>query len=71
MAKKRPVGRPTKPKREKYKTPQRQFGRIGSEDWQTIQDATAHSGIPFTRWALPVVLREARRLLNRPKKPQS
>jgi hypothetical protein len=51
MAKKRPVGRPTKPKREKYKTPQRQLGRVDEERWQSYKDAAQAEGKTFTQWA--------------------
>lgn len=61
MPKKRPVGRPAKPKREKYRTPQRQFGRVADETWQELKDAATNAGKPFTQWALEILLRAARR----------
>jgi hypothetical protein len=66
MAKKRPVGRPTKPKREKYRTPQRQLGRVDDERWQTYKAAAEREGKTFTQWACHYLDRAAR-----PKKPQS
>jgi hypothetical protein len=62
--KKRPVGRPSKPKREKYKTPQRQLGRVPDEPWNKLREVTEVTGVPFVRWALPVLLEEADRLLR-------
>jgi len=59
--KKRPVGRPAKKPSEKYKTTQRQFGRVTDDQWQELKDAAARSGKPFTQWALEILLRAAKR----------
>jgi hypothetical protein len=64
MAKKRSVGRPTKPKREKYKTPQRQLGRVDDDTWEVLRSVTEQTGVPFIQWALPVLVKEAKRLLK-------
>ncbi len=66
--KKRPVGRPTKPKREKYKTPQRQLGRVDDDSWNVLRSVTEETGVPFIQWALPVLLKEARKLLTAARK---
>lgn len=62
----RPIlGRPSKPECEKYKTPQRQLGRVSNEDWETLKAAAAKRGETFTAWALAVLLRAAKRELGR------
>lgn len=62
--KKKRVGRPPKPEGEKYLTPARQLGRVSDEDWQLLQDAAQKAGKPFTRWAVEILLRNARRQLK-------
>lgn len=32
------MSRPPKPAGERYKTPQRQLGRVSGEDWETLKD---------------------------------
>jgi hypothetical protein len=59
------VGRPPKPKGEKYKTPQRQFGRVSDNDWETLKAAAKKRGETFSAWALAVLLRAAKRELGR------
>lgn len=59
--KKRPVGRPTKPKREKYKTPQRQLGRVDEERWQSYKAAAEAEQLSFTQWACKYLDRAAKR----------
>jgi hypothetical protein len=62
----RPVlGRPAKPEGEKYKTPQRQLGRVSDEDWETLKSAAAKRGETFSAWALAVLKRAAKRELGR------
>lgn len=62
--KKRPAGRPAKPESEKYRTTQRQFGRVDDAEWQELKHAAKSSGESFTQWALRILLRAARRKRN-------
>lgn len=55
-------GRPPKPSSERYRTPQRQLGRVSDADWQDMQDAAAATGQPFSHWARGVLLRAAKRI---------
>jgi hypothetical protein len=59
------VGRPPKPEGEKFKTPQRQLGRVSEENWETLKAAAEKAGVPFTQWALAILLRNAKRQLGR------
>lgn len=59
------VGRKPKPEGEKYKTPQRQLGRVSDEDWETLKAAAEKRGDTFSAWALAVLLRAAKRELGR------
>jgi len=66
MEKKHAGGRPPKPPGEKYRTPARQLGRVADEDWELLQRAAKESGKPsFTAWAVEILLRAARRQLNK------
>lgn len=58
------MGRPPKPKGEKFQTPPRSLGRVSDEDWETIQAGARESGETFTKWATEVLLRAAKRLLR-------
>mgnify|MGYP001809818626 CR=1 FL=1 len=45
--------------------PPRQLGRISDEDWELLQAAAKVSGAKnFTKWALAVLLAEAKQLLK-------
>jgi uncharacterized protein (DUF1778 family) len=59
------MSRPPKAQGEKYKTPQRQLGRVSDEDWETLKAAAAKRGETFTAWALAVLLRAAKRQLSK------
>jgi uncharacterized protein (DUF1778 family) len=66
MRKKHAGGRPPKPPGEKYKTPARQLGRVSDEDWALLQQAAAASGEEsFTAWAVAILIRNAKRQLNK------
>lgn len=39
----------------------RQFGRISDEDWSELQEACEASGLSMVAWALPTLLKKARR----------
>lgn len=57
---KRP-GRPPKLPGEKFKTTQRQFGRVDDAEWELLQEAAKAAGKPFTQWAKEILLRAAAR----------
>ena len=62
---KQKAGRPAKAPGEKYRTPQRQLGRVSDDDWETLKAAAKKRGETFTAWALAVLLRAAKRELGR------
>ena len=41
--------------------PGRKFGRVSDADWQEIRDAVDASGLSLVQWALPMMLKKARR----------
>jgi hypothetical protein len=41
--------------------PGRKFGRVADADWQEIRDACELSGLSLVQWALPMLLKKARR----------
>lgn len=43
----------------------RQLGRVSDEDWQTLKAAAKKSGKKFIRWAMPILLAQAKRELSR------
>lgn len=59
------AGRPPKPNKERYRTPQRQLGRVSDEDWKMLKAAAEKRGETFSSWALAVLLRAAKRELGR------
>lgn len=56
-----PDGRPAKRPEDKVLTPARQLGRVDDETWQLLQDAAARSGQSFTKWAIAILKRAAKR----------
>lgn len=58
-------GRPKKAIEEKYKTPARQLGRVSEEDWALLKAAADKRGEFFTTWAVAVLLRAAKRELEK------
>lgn len=42
-------------------TTTRQLGRVPTEQWTELQEAATRSGQSFTRWAVEILLRAARR----------
>ena len=58
-------GRPRKPPGEKYLTPPRQIGRWTDEDWELVKSAAEKEGKTITDWAKAILLRNARRVLNK------
>ena len=51
------------PQRREYDPP-RLIGRVSDSDWDILKRASVKSGKTFTQWALGVLLRAAKRLLN-------
>ncbi len=45
--------------------PPRQLGRVSDEDWAVIRQACEASGQGLVEWALPLLLREARRRIEK------
>jgi predicted DNA binding CopG/RHH family protein len=58
-------GRPATERGAYNPNPARQLGRVSDEDWETIKAAAEKAGVPFTQWALPILLRAAKRQLGR------
>ena len=56
MKKKAKLGRPPKPKGERYRTPARQLGRIPDAEWEKLQAKASEEGLTFTAWAVPNLL---------------
>ena len=57
-------GRPATDRGAYNPNPARQLGRVSDEDWQTLKDAAKKAGVPFTQWALSILLRNAKRQLG-------
>ena len=55
------IGRPRLPADQRTETPARQLGRVDDETWNTLREAAKLAGMPFTRWAVGVLLRAAKR----------
>lgn len=41
--------------------PARQLGRVSDEDWTALKEAAERAGVTFTEWAVPALLKKARR----------
>ena len=54
-------GRPATERGAYNPNPARQFGRISDEDWNELQEACEASGLSMVAWALPTLLKKARR----------
>ena len=54
-------GRPATDRGAYNPNPARQFGRISDEDWNELQEACEASGLSMVAWALPTLLKKARR----------
>lgn len=63
-------GRPPSPRGAGNYLPPRQLGRVSDEDWQLIREACDVSGVGLVEWALPLLLKEARRMVKREKQTQ-
>ena len=54
-------GRPATSRGAYNPHPARQFGRISDEDWAELKAACEAAGQSMVQWALPTLLRKARR----------
>lgn len=54
-------GRPPTERGAYNHNPARQFGRISDADWQELKAAAEAAGLSMVKWALPDLLRKARR----------
>jgi len=54
-------GRPPTERGAYNHLPGRKFGRVSDADWQEIRDACELSGLSLVAWALPMLLKKARR----------
>jgi hypothetical protein len=59
------MGRPRKEAEDRFQTPARQFGRISDDDWNELKAAADAAGQSMVEWALPALLRKARREAKR------
>jgi hypothetical protein len=53
-------GRPPTERGAYNPNPARQLGRVGDAEWKTLQEAARKAGLPFTRWAVPILLAAAK-----------
>jgi hypothetical protein len=54
-------GRPATKRGAYNPNPARQLGRVSDEDWETLKAAAERAGLPFTQWAVAILLRAAKR----------
>lgn len=54
-------GRPPTERGAYNPNPNRMLGRVSDADWALIQSAAAAAGKPFTRWAMAILIRAAKR----------
>lgn len=54
-------GRPPTERGAYNPNPARQFGRISDEDWNKLKAACDAAGLSMVEWALPTLLKKARR----------
>lgn len=62
------MARPKKDPADKYETPKRPGWRVDDETWQLLTDAAAAEGKTLVGWALPILIRSAKRSLATQKK---
>jgi hypothetical protein len=58
-------GRPPTERGAYNALPGRKFGRVSDADWKEIRDAVDASGLSLVQWALPMMLKKARRELKK------
>lgn len=54
-------GRPATDRGAYNPNPARQLGRVSDEDWEALKAAAEKAGEPFTKWAVAILLRAAKR----------
>jgi hypothetical protein len=54
-------GRPATERGAYNPNPARQFGRISDDDWNELKAAADAAGLSMVEWALPTLLKKARR----------
>lgn len=54
-------GRPATDRGAYNPNPARQFGRISDDDWNELKAACDAAGLSMVEWALPTLLKKARR----------
>ena len=54
-------GRPPTERGAYNALPGRKLGRVSDADWQEIRNACELSGLSLVQWALPMMLKKARR----------
>lgn len=59
--KKETRGRPPTERGAYNPHPARQLGRVSDEDWSEIQDGAKRAGKKFSQWAVPILLKAARK----------
>jgi hypothetical protein len=60
-------GRPATERGPYNPNPARQFGRISDDDWSELKEAADAAGQSMVEWALPALLKKARRESKRAK----
>lgn len=58
------MARPKKAPGEKYETPKRPGWRVDDEPWELIKAAAAAKGMSLVGWAMPILIREAKKVLR-------
>lgn len=61
------VGRPAGPRGAYNPVPARQLGRVTDEEWDDLKLAAKAKAMPFSHWALTILNREAKKILNNSK----
>lgn len=64
-------GRPATERGAYNPNPSRQFGRISDDDWNELKAAAEAAGQSMVEWALPALLRKARREANSKRPPET
>jgi hypothetical protein len=63
--KKKPkIGRPPTERGAYNPNPPMQLGRVPEEERKLLRSVTEQTKVPFIQWALPVLVKEAKRLLK-------
>ena len=65
MSKKQKQGRPATERGAYNPNPARQLGRVPDAEWDEIKAACEAAGLSLVAWALPTLLRKARREMGK------